>query len=70
MQYNRQTRGLQIFGKRYDVLNNVAYIMTNYKVFTPEMRFHVCYICRDMRFRTMWYVRPAKPQISLRIRAV
>ena len=25
---------------------------------------------RDMRFPTMWYVRPAKPQTSLRIRAV
>ena len=25
---------------------------------------------RDTRFPTMWYVRPAKPQISLRIRAV
>ena len=25
---------------------------------------------RDMRFPTMWYVRPAKAQISLRIRAV
>ena len=25
---------------------------------------------RDMRFPTMWYVRPTKPQISLRIRAV
>ena len=25
---------------------------------------------RDMRFPSMWYVRPAKPQISLRIRAV
>ena len=24
----------------------------------------------DMIFPTMWYVRPAKPQISLRIRAV
>ena len=24
---------------------------------------------RDMRFPTMWYVRPAKPQISLHIRA-
>ena len=28
------------------------------------------YLSRDMRFPTMWYVRPAKPQISLRIRAV
>ena len=25
---------------------------------------------RGMTFPTMWYVRPAKPQISLRIRAV
>ena len=28
------------------------------------------YLSRDMRFPTMWYVRPANPQISLRIRAV
>ena len=28
------------------------------------------HLSRDMRFPTMWYVRPAKPQISLRIRAV
>ena len=27
-------------------------------------------LSRDMRFSTMWYVRPAKPQTSLRIRAV
>ena len=27
-------------------------------------------LSRDMRFPTMWYVRPAKPQISLHIRAV
>ena len=28
------------------------------------------YMSRDMRFQTMWYVRPVKPQISLRVRAV
>ena len=28
------------------------------------------HVSRDMRFSTMWYVRPAKPQISLRIRTV
>ena len=28
------------------------------------------YMSLDMRFPTMWYVRPAKAQISLRIRAV
>ena len=27
------------------------------------------HLSHDMRFPTMWYVRPAKPQISLRIRA-
>ena len=25
-------------------------------------------LSRDMRFPTMWYIQPAKPQISLRIR--
>ena len=28
------------------------------------------HLIQCMRFPTMWYVRPAKPQISLRIRAV
>ena len=28
------------------------------------------YLSRDMRFPTMWYARPAKPQTSLLIRAV
>ena len=27
------------------------------------------YMSRDMRFPTMWYVQPAKPQISLRVHA-
>ena len=27
-------------------------------------------LSRDMRFPKMWYVRPTKPQISLRIRTV
>ena len=30
----------------------------------------IAQLSRNMRFPTMWYVRPAKPQISLRIRAV
>ena len=32
--------------------------------------FKNVYMSRGMGFPTMWYVRPAKPQISLRIRAV
>ena len=36
------------------------------------MHISLCqgHLSRDMRFPTMWYVRPAKPQTSLRIRAV
>ena len=32
--------------------------------------FHDMYMSRGTGFPTMWYVRPAKPQISLCIRAV
>ena len=39
----------------------------NYFIFHLTQNKHVS---RYMRFPTMWYVRPAKPQISLRIRAV
>ena len=35
----------------------------------PSPAAYTKYMNRDMRFQTMWYVRPAKPQISLRIRA-
>ena len=39
MQSNRlTTSGLQIYGKLYDVHNNVAYIMTQLFLFTAEMR--------------------------------
>ena len=34
------------------------------------IRVSTCHISRGMRFPTMWYVRPAKAQTSLRIRAV
>ena len=40
-----------------------------------QIRVGICisqpkHMSRDMRFPTMLYVRPAKPQISLRIRTV
>ena len=38
-----------------------------------EVSVYIClvlYMSHYMIFPTMWYVRPAKPQISLRIRAV
>ena len=31
---------------------------------------YMSYMCQCMQFPTKWYVRPAKPKISLRIRAV
>ena len=38
---------------------------------TPELLFtNKSNMRHGMRFPTMWYVRPAKPQISLCIRAV
>ena len=40
-----------------------AFIFSTYKV-------DLLNLSRDMRFPTMWYVQPAKPQISLPIRAV
>ena len=43
-------------------------------LFVVALIFCVCSLFCDMsqcmRFPTMWYVRPAEPQISLRIRAV
>ena len=36
-----------------------------------EMKvFHIPHMSRDMRFPTIWYVRPARAQTSLRLRAV
>ena len=35
-----------------------------------DFAFDPLLMSRDMRFPTMWYVRPAKAQTSLRIRVV
>ena len=35
-----------------------------------ELFYNKTLLSHDMRFPTIWYVQPAKPQISLRIRAV
>ena len=39
-------------------------------VWDHRLEFQHFNTSHDTRFQTMWYVRPAKPQISLRIRAV
>ena len=40
-------------------------------IFYPTLTLTInSYMSLDMRFLTMWYVLPATPQISLRIRAV
>ena len=36
----------------------------------PLHKSYNCILSQCMGFPTMWYVRPAKPQISLHIRAV
>ena len=40
------------------------------KRYDPVHILHIAHMRRNMIFLTMWYVRPAKSQISLRIRAV
>ena len=39
-------------------------------LFVKKLLVIIIKLSRNMRFLTMWYVRPAKPQLSLRIRAV
>ena len=45
-------------------------IVLNSKLEVKYFDIYPEYLSRDMRFPTMWYVGPIKPQISLRIRAV
>ena len=56
------------FGERYQKVSKVNLeIMKKTHAHVQTMIKHMS---QCMRFPTMWYVRPAKPQISLRIRAV
>ena len=44
---------------------------SSWRIFLSHPHIHDGFLLsRDMRFPTMWYVRPAKAQTSLRIRAV
>ena len=45
-------------------------ISTRWFGFSCNLNRTCLHVSRDMRFPTMWYVRSAKSQISLRIRAV
>ena len=62
----------QVFGRSqwllwsyYDVLHRTWQFIKQWHIMLKYQNLSHC-----MRFPTMWYVRPAKPQISLRIRAV
>ena len=48
---------------------HISYVICDIGLFIVVTYFEI-YMSQCMRFPTMWYVRPAKPQISLRIRAV
>ena len=52
-------------------LNSNA-VLTSFAIISRKKRESVAllYLSRDMRFPTIWYVRSAKPQISLSIREV
>ena len=53
---SRYTKLIQLL--QYMFSNTFLFLLPNYKM------------SRDIRFPTMWYVQPSKPQISLRIKAV
>ena len=48
----------------YNLVQSLAYSETYSK------KARKTHMSRDMRFQTMWYVRPAQAQTSLRIHAV
>ena len=54
----------KLYFKRSNILNTFLFQVGNKMLVLQNEMSH------DMRFATMWYVRPAKPQISLRIRVV
>ena len=62
-------------GSHFDIFLFNA-LIAQVLIITKFVKGHLSYHCTTMymsqcmRFPTMWYVRPAKPQISLRIRAV
>ena len=64
-----QTVWIQI---RPGILPGLIWVQTVWKttLTSEEFNFFLFYMSRSMRFPTMWYVRPAKAQTSLRIRAV
>ena len=51
-------------------INESMVIFVSYVTLSNTVVYLNKYLSCDLRFPTMWYVRPAKPQISLRIRAV
>ena len=53
-------------GLFHGVRSDYVYRNHYYALRTWQTQHHMS---RYMRFPTIWYVRPAKPQISLRIRA-
>ena len=74
---NRSPRALKIFAKKCESHNTKEYVKNrspstkngtaNQQLVRALFEINMSH---DMRFPTMWYVRPAKPQISLCIRAV
>ena len=52
---------------RFDLTSMILYLQSNTLLFKLTAKRDMS---RGMRFPTMWYVRPTKPQISLRKRAV
>ena len=64
----RKIQKISCASPRKDIAQNVSLFEIGY---ICKLKLgNTNYMSSDMRFPTMWYVRPAKPQISLHIRAV
>ena len=68
-QYLLLIKGCLVFSACPDPLS-MTHPVPVYRDLEPQRQVQILNMSRVMRFPTMWYVRPAKPRISLRIRAV
>ena len=65
----RKLEDLKVLKRSPDLLNKVKIGQGQLRLII-QTYFVLPYMSRGMRFPTMWYVRPIKPQFRLRIRTV
>ena len=68
---NKEVSTKQFLAKIYfwEMIIKVLIHILNARARHKEILHIILYVSRDMRFPTMWYVRPARDQTSLHIHA-